>query len=373
MSPAQVLLREPMEQLHMASNETDLLPEKFTKTHSANILPPMSSKGKKSATEKEPESFFLSIYKDTEIFPSEKEKPPKPSKRKLSKKRSLTSTTVSQKPIGNGKEVQVPAVNQHRVGEKKKSVMFMEGSALTLVSYLSSADEISATPSEEATGDRPRYTRESRHEISLFPSSKRQGEAYDWIDFELQRRESLKVGREKRETENRERRMLLNLRHMERMKKIAGHVQKVFTEESVQMRAPRTPLLVKGQMLSSMYEPQSMLSYRAAIATPPRMPSTIPPAMPCSSMVSKPQRLKSEQPYSMFIIIRDTYAPPKMPAPTPMEKRLLRERFPQNKIPSTGLEPELIERRIYTPSMTRIYIPKEQQSKKTFIERFPCQ
>ncbi|XP_078066158.1 uncharacterized protein LOC144491771 [Mustelus asterias] len=66
--------------------------------------------------------------------------------------------------------------------------------------------------------------------------------------------------------------------------------------------------------------------------------------------------------HGMFFIVRETYAPPKMPVPTPLEERLLKERFPNYKIPFIKHNPRLIERKIFTPILDSICIPEKQQT-----------
>ncbi|XP_060691302.1 uncharacterized protein LOC132822220 isoform X3 [Hemiscyllium ocellatum] len=164
-------------------------------------------------------------------------------------------------------------------------------------------------------------------EHHLHPAGRHRSSISDWIDQELQRREAQKAARMKREAMNEERHRLQELQRIERQHSLPRH--------------------------ESCKQPLTVL--QAQTTTPLAGAMTIRPA---TTMASTPRPTLPDDPRQrMFIIVRETYAPPKIPVPTPLEERLLKERFPNYKIPFMKHNPRLVERKIYTPFLDSICIP----------------
>ncbi|XP_067855175.1 uncharacterized protein [Heptranchias perlo] len=181
----------------------------------------------------------------------------------------------------------------------------------------------------------------------------------DWINVEIKRRETQKVTKMERETMNEERRLTHYLQRVERQRNLPRHENCIQPQVIRQVSADQVlvspqvpPPVVQGHLPISTSRLRPRIPYQMSMSVlhPPTGRPGVAPSRP----------LLPEDPRNrMYVIVRDTYAPPKMPVPTPLEERLLKERFPNYKLPFSRQRPRLIERRVYTPSMTSMCIPRE--------------
>uniref|UniRef100_UPI00398F5DDE uncharacterized protein n=1 Tax=Pristiophorus japonicus TaxID=55135 RepID=UPI00398F5DDE len=176
------------------------------------------------------------------------------------------------------------------------------------------------------------------------------GSTMDWINAELQSREVLKKMRSDPEALTEERGLLQEVQRVERPRSLPRH------KSSFQAQAVKQVDKTSTSIIQSCPQP---LTSRLCRRVPYPMSLAFPPFPPLAGKPTAPgQPALPEDPQNrMYVVVRDTYAPPKMPVPTPLEERLLKERFPNYKLPFTKHGPRLIERKVYTPSTTTTCIP----------------
>ncbi|XP_060691301.1 uncharacterized protein LOC132822220 isoform X2 [Hemiscyllium ocellatum] len=205
-------------------------------------------------------------------------------------------------------------------------------------------------------------------EHHLHPAGRHRSSISDWIDQELQRREAQKAARMKREAMNEERHRLQELQRIERQHSLPRHESckqplTVLQVTEAQSRLPSHHIVQSSPPLRPPSRPAGRPIYPKLLMFPPPAQTTTPLAgamtiRPATTMASTPRPTLPDDPRQrMFIIVRETYAPPKIPVPTPLEERLLKERFPNYKIPFMKHNPRLVERKIYTPFLDSICIP----------------
>ncbi|XP_072928083.1 uncharacterized protein [Hemitrygon akajei] len=159
----------------------------------------------------------------------------------------------------------------------------------------------------------------------------------DRLQSDLQRREAGVLLRQERAARSEEQRLVHQLQRIQRQRKLPRH-QNCIQPQSVQVTEPHAHIVQ-----SEIPRLTGRVSVPSSLSIPPLFPT--PPAGRRSDHYSVPMDPR----YRTFVVVRETYAPPEMPLPTPLEQRLLKERFPNYKVPLARQRPRLIDRKVYTP------------------------
>ncbi|XP_055503915.1 uncharacterized protein LOC129704662 isoform X3 [Leucoraja erinacea] len=170
----------------------------------------------------------------------------------------------------------------------------------------------------------------------------------DWLMSDMQRKESQKIVQQERATLGEERRIVHQLQRIHRQRNLPGHencsqalsMQQVVESPVVQSEPP--PL---HHRLSGRIPIPSTIKFRSLFPTP------VPKTRTNRIIPSMDPR------YRMFVLVRETYAPPEMPIPSRLEERLLKERFPNYKLPLMKPKPQLVDRKIYGPGSIAALMP----------------
>ncbi|XP_062924505.1 uncharacterized protein LOC134357138 [Mobula hypostoma] len=163
----------------------------------------------------------------------------------------------------------------------------------------------------------------------------------DRLQSDLQRREAGALLRQERAVQSEERRLVHQLQRIQRQRGLPRHGNCIQSQR-VQVTEPQVhvvqsePPPLRGRLTGRISVPSSL---------------SIPPIFPTPPAGRRPDNysLPMDPRYRTFVVVRETYAPPEMPLPTPLEQRLLKERFPNYKVPLARQRPRLIDRKIYTP------------------------
>ncbi|XP_069793539.1 uncharacterized protein [Narcine bancroftii] len=163
----------------------------------------------------------------------------------------------------------------------------------------------------------------------------------DWLWSNQQRREAQMQIQQERASMSQDRRIVHQLQRIIRQRSLPGH------ENCIKPQAVKQVIGSKVQVVQSQPPPlQSRLTGKIPISSS----LLIPPLFPAPPAARKPSppTLPLDPRYQAFVLVRETYAPSEMPPPTPLEMKLLKERFPNFKLPLVKHRPRLIDRKIYS-------------------------
>ncbi|XP_067908381.1 uncharacterized protein [Heterodontus francisci] len=196
---------------------------------------------------------------------------------------------------------------------------------------------------------------------------RRQSSVSKWISMEVQRRMVRKAVRLKRESMNEERRILQQMQRIERQRSLPRHEHCIQPQAVLQVMEAHADETSQTEPQHAPDSRPSRLQRKTWYPKPLLLPPPLPPTLLSSGLLAVratgippiSSRPPVQEDPRMFVIVRETYAPPKMPVPTPLEERLLKERFPNYKLPFAKHSPRLIERKIYTPIFESTCIPEK--------------